>query len=496
MEASTHEKATGVNGTPRAIVARDTNAVMVRPTVLGASAQRIPIGGTIRAGIKVLTRKAAEDPNAQRIYDQGVAAGKGFERIEQEIQTAVPALTNPLVPKNVPYFTVRGGDFPNPEIAALIMRKYGEDRGEGLQLYRFPVVFPADAWQSVMPHELVAWGSSGRRFWSEYSDDGARHCMHFAPVPVDGNGRRALRLFGGRKTIRREENGGVCDPEQCPQYQKKECNLSGRFIFYIPGVPSLAAFQLGTNSFYAMQAAIERFQAIGFMRGGRISGFLDGNRTPFYITKRLVEVRRIGEQGEVTKARQWLIELEAPVDVTALLSREDGLEAIEHRAADAADVLEGEHGQHGATVVATHGRGVVDVVDAEPLPANSGQRQGVATATGDRAGSGVEGPGSDRRAQAAAIDPQKPSAEGARAAAVKSAAGDDDAEKAVKWILDSAAAQGVPADRYEAYAGKVMGKGWKLAAGGRKRALEEIQRLQDEPGALKKKVDAELDVFS
>jgi hypothetical protein len=25
------------------------------------------------------------------------------------------------------------------------------------RLYRFPVVFPADAWQSVMPHEMVAW---------------------------------------------------------------------------------------------------------------------------------------------------------------------------------------------------------------------------------------------------------------------------------------------------------------------------------------------------
>ena len=69
---------------------------------------------------------------------------------------------------NVPWFTVRPDDFPNPELAKEILAAYGEDRGDGTQrLYRFPVVFPADRWQAVMPHELVAWGANEKRFWSE-----------------------------------------------------------------------------------------------------------------------------------------------------------------------------------------------------------------------------------------------------------------------------------------------------------------------------------------
>ena len=78
--------------------------------------------------------------------------------------------------------------------------------------------------------------------------------------------------------MRRADNGGLCDPESCPEYQDRKCNLSGRFIFFIPGIKSISAFELPTNSFYAMNAAIQKFQTIGFMRGGRISGFLDSKQ--------------------------------------------------------------------------------------------------------------------------------------------------------------------------------------------------------------------------
>ena len=81
-----------------------------------------------------------------------------------------------------------------------------------------------------------------------------------------------------------------------------------------------------------MNAAIQKFQTIGFMRGGRISGFLDGKHTPFYITKRLVEVPRIDEEGRAVRTSQWLIELEAPVDVAALLRPDEGLDVAEARA--------------------------------------------------------------------------------------------------------------------------------------------------------------------
>ena len=79
----------------------------------------------------------------------------------------------------------------------------------------------------------------------------------------------------------------------CSSAHSDPLTLSGRFIFFIPGIKSISAFELPTNSFNAMNAAIQKFQTIGFMRGGRISGSLDSKHTPFYITKRLVEVPRI-----------------------------------------------------------------------------------------------------------------------------------------------------------------------------------------------------------
>ena len=107
-------------------------------------------------------------------------------------------LNHPLVPKNVPYFTVRRADFAMPEVTDLILAKFGEERGDGVRrLYRFPVVFPADAWQAIMPHALMCYGASQLKYWSEYSPDGReRHCMTFDRVPIDNSGKRAIRIFG------------------------------------------------------------------------------------------------------------------------------------------------------------------------------------------------------------------------------------------------------------------------------------------------------------
>src|SRR6202165_88582 len=101
------------------------------PTLLGQGLVRIPAGGKIRAGIKVLTKKAADHPKAKEIYERGVAANHSFEAIERAINEAVPELKTPLIPKNVPWLTLRPDDFPNPEIAQEILTAYGEDRGDG-----------------------------------------------------------------------------------------------------------------------------------------------------------------------------------------------------------------------------------------------------------------------------------------------------------------------------------------------------------------------------
>ena len=86
-------------------------------TLLGQAPARIPTAGKIRAGIKVLTKRAAGEPRACEIYERGLRDGHSFDRIEQALAEALPQLKNPLVPRNVPWFTVRAQDFGNPALA-------------------------------------------------------------------------------------------------------------------------------------------------------------------------------------------------------------------------------------------------------------------------------------------------------------------------------------------------------------------------------------------
>lgn len=407
------------------------------PTLLGQGPARIPTGGKIRPGIMVLTKKAAEVPGAKDIYLKGVADGLSFEQIEKMLQDALPQLKSPLVPRNVPWFTVRAQDFPNPEVAQQILDAYGEDRGKGRRLYRFPVVFPADHWQSVMPHELAAWGTHEKRFWSQYSADGqTRHCMCHAPIPMDHTGRRTIRIFGGRKTVLREDNGGICDPESCREYQARQCNLTGRFLFFIPGIRTISALELPTTSFYAMSNAIQRFQAIGHMRGGRISGFLGRSRETFFLTKVLRDVPHIDETGRVVRVPQWIIELEAPIDVTALLRDDEDQETAIMQASFAEQVLEG------AAPRADVGEGpAAEAVEAQPCRA------------------GQEEP------------PMRPG------------------HPTLEQLLHRVEAMGVDRESFQRYADGRWGRGWKINPHGRGRAWDELERYANDSEGYADKID-------
>lgn len=462
------------------------NGSRALPTVLGQGQARIPTGGKIRAGIKVLTKKAAENPKAKEIYEQGVASGQSFEQIEKALTEALPNLKTPLVPKNVPWFTVRAQDFPNPEIARQILDAHGEDRGDGVKrLYSFPVVFPSDMWQVVMPHELASWGLSEKRFWSQYSPDGrARHCMCYAPVPRNDSGKRAIRVFGGRKTILRNENGGMCDPERCREYQQRQCNLSGRFIFFIPGIRSISAFELATNSFYAMNAAIQKFETIAFLRGGRLSGFLDAKRTPFYFTKKLRNVPHIDEDGRAVRVPQWIIDLEAPVDVTALLRDNDDKETAIVNAQLASQILEcpisvgdGPADSAASDTIAVHTpQDLSSEAQAQP--------QSFATQVSPQESAHDAQP---RTGSKNARDPQTVG----RTSAAQPSSG-----PSLELVIGAAQSYGINAARYEEYADRRWGSGWKLNANGRRSALGELERYRNDPDAYLDKIESELKVFS
>ncbi len=463
------------------------NGSQAMPTVLGQRQARIPTGGKIRAGIKVLTKKAAENPKAKAIYEEGVASGQSFEQIERAIAEALPNLRTPLVPKNVPWFTVRAQDFPNPEIACQILDAYGEDRGDGVKrLYRFPVVFPSDMWQVVMPHELAAWGLSEKRFWSQYSPDGrVRHCMCFAPVPRDETGKRAIRTFGGRKAVLRDQNGGICDPERCREYQQRQCNLSGRFIFFIPGIRSISAFELHTNSFYAMNAAIQKFETIAFLRGGRLSGFLDAKRTPFYLTKQLKDVSHLDEEGRAVRVPQWIIDLEAPVDVTALLRESDDEETAIVNAQLASQILEGtarvkEECPDSRVVEITETQTTHDysnVAQAQP-PASATQTVPI------------------RESNCGALPRASGEPTSAGGTIARASVAQPSSAPSFELVIGAAHSYGIEGARYEEYADKRWGRGWKLNANGRRSALEELERYRNDPDGYLDKIASELKVPS
>jgi hypothetical protein len=98
-------------------------------------------------------------------------------------------------------------------------------------------------------------------------------------------------------------------------------------------------------------------------------------------------VPRIDEEGRPVRTSQWLIELEAPVDVAALLRPDEGLDGAEARAAEALSVLEGRPADRG------FGRGSVvgddGVIDASALFTSG--CTGTRTGTRSRRGAGLAG---------------------------------------------------------------------------------------------------------
>ncbi|MCY1341285.1 hypothetical protein D9M68_384700 [compost metagenome] len=320
---------------------------------------RPPIIGKIRPGIKVLTKRAKENDQAVKIHDAGLARGDSFEAIGEEIERKTK-LRNALVPKNTAWFTCRASDFTNPATADEILQKYGEDRGDGLKLWHFPVIFAFDDWLANMPNQLKVWGTRGLQYFSEYGTDGKRYCKMYAAPEVDQRAQRAKRLFGGRTIILRQDDAipdGVCDPHQCPQYQERKCNLSANFLFAVPDIKGLGLIELPTNSIYVLQKAYAAMQTVALARGGRLAGL------QFRLSKKAVEITRIGDDGLPMRQEQMLTMLDAEIDMGALLDGADQMAPALEAASQAVALLEGAAAATASPPVTP----IADVSDAMPL---------------------------------------------------------------------------------------------------------------------------------
>jgi len=304
-------------------------------SVVEERALRPPVIGHIRPGIKVLTSKARGNARAVELYSTMVAAGDSFDTIASVLESKCN-LKNALVPKNTAYFTCRRSDFNNPDVADEILRLYGEDRGDGVKLYRFPVLFAFNDWMQNLPNQMAVYGTNGRKFFSQYERDGIRYCMTYAKIERDPRAQRVIRHFGGRTVIRRQDEAipdGICDPEQCPQYQARHCNLSASFVFAVPDIKGLGLIELPTNSIYVLQKAYSAMQTVQLARG-KLTG------TRFWITKREFDITRINEHGEAVRASQMLTVLDADIDIGALLDAADDAPSALEAASQAVALIE------------------------------------------------------------------------------------------------------------------------------------------------------------
>lgn len=230
--------------------------------------------------------------------------------------------------------------------------------------------------------------------------------------------------------------------------------LSGRFIFYIPSIRSLDAFELHTNSFYALSRAIERFEAMAFLRGGRIAGFLDRHGTTFYLTKKLRKVSHLDQKtGQPVRSAHWIIELEAPVDVAALLNQRDDESTLRMADAAAQALQVGEPIMH-------------DVLPDTALPANPSMDEAQ--------------DGDTPRSSATKPAPAQPAIT-------------DDLNTGVEAVYALAASLGVDRTELDTYLNRTWGAGWCRNPKGTQRALAELTRLQDDPDGFRARIHANTD---
>jgi hypothetical protein len=279
---------------------------------------RPPIAGKIRAGIKILTPAAAKVDGADAIYRNGVATGESFDDIAAKI-AKLPGMPKndrgrtrmPLMPTNVPYFTVAKSTFAVPAAADRIMDLYGEpdrDGGPERRLYTLPIIFPSDDLDLVFPEDFQAWKASERYRWSNVSvdADGRRvlKCMKY-PDMAPSKARR--RQFGGRVPVVDRD----CNPNDCPIFDAGECKHHGALYFWVPGVEGGGLIELKFTSVYA---PLNIMPMLDLVRAGigRISGLQNG-RPIFALSKTLDNVARLNlETGKPEKTRHWIIRLETP----------------------------------------------------------------------------------------------------------------------------------------------------------------------------------------
>lgn len=295
-----------------------------------ASGHRIPIAGKIRPGVQILIGAAKTNEQAKRIYREGCKQGLSFRAIETQIRAQVPELSEAralMAPRNIDYFVARSSDFDNPLAAEEIVKIYGKEVPVGPEtrkrLYEFPIVFPTDNLADSIPHRYTCYQGQHLKYWSMVAN-GKRRCMTFADPEKDAQGM-AVRTENGRAIIERQDNGGECQPNKCPEFQRRACHIDGAIVAYVPGIKECGAIAIQTHSVYALKKIEKQLLWVKEMRGA-YSGFC--NDQPIFKVKKVLQ--RIAQQDNgQTKMRDQ--------EIITLVQIPDYLSLMHNRAANRAE---------------------------------------------------------------------------------------------------------------------------------------------------------------
>lgn len=288
-----------------------------------AAAQRAvtSYAGVIRPGVRRLTRGALEHQRANEIRAIYARAESGEFRYDEaqgmiEKQTG---LRNAMHPKNVDYFSVFKTDFRVPEHAQKILETYGEDRGEGRHLYRFPVVFQTTDIDRIIPGAFKR-ASGDPAYFSQTGDDGNRYCHYYEKLsPEKIQEQRARRVI---KVQPHMKTRGPCEPGKCQDFAEGTCKFVGELSFYIPGIPGGGLTKLATGSEYAAEAIYTELMRIKEVLGTipQVNPFAPG-RPIFWVTKELQRRSYYDQRsGERKTSDAWVPILVTDVDMGSLIS--------------------------------------------------------------------------------------------------------------------------------------------------------------------------------
>ena len=274
--------------------------------------------GVIRPGIMML-RKYPEQQKGLRekdleIYVDMVAKGRTWDEIDQRLgkltvkRDGKDVQIDKLRPMNVDYFTINPGDCVNPANADKIRDLYADADGK---VRSFPVWFGTNDWWNLIPHSLRCFGYSGLKHKSAFIPvkEGGKMVGYDmvceSPSPVE----KGRRIFGGRDWIQKP-----CDPEDCPEFQARQCTFGGSIQCMIPGVKGIGVWIVPTTSWYSMKGVKNTLLRIWKATDGRIAHLLHEGETIFVLRKVRGKVSVIDDEGNATMKEQYLIALDVTVD--------------------------------------------------------------------------------------------------------------------------------------------------------------------------------------